>query len=123
MPMRWRERAGRRRRVWLGWNAKRCGMRWCIIPWVFITDPWYYNVEGLAGLHDRPKGHRPRRLSAAQEAALAAVILRRPDAERDGVCAWTRADPCRWLEAEFAKTHHPSSTTRVLRTPKRCNAS
>ena len=74
-----------------------------------------YNVEGLTGLHDRPKGHRPRRLSAAEEAALAAVILRGPDPERDGVCAWTRADLCRWLEAEFAKTYHPSSMTRVLR--------
>ncbi len=32
-----------------------------------------YNLEGLAGLNDRPKGHRPRRLDAAQEAALAAA--------------------------------------------------
>ncbi len=31
-----------------------------------------YNAEGLAGLNDRPKGHRPRRLNAEQEAALAA---------------------------------------------------
>ncbi len=74
-----------------------------------------YNLEGLAGLHDRPKGHRPRGLSAAEDAALAAVILRGPDPERDGVCAWTRADLCRWLEAEFAKTYHPSSMTWVLR--------
>ena len=35
--------------------------------------------------------------------------------ERDGVCAWTRADLCRWLEERFAKTYHPSSMTRVLR--------
>ena len=74
-----------------------------------------YNAEGLAGLHDRPKGHRPRRLSAAQEAALAAVIVQGPSPERDGVCAWTRADLCRWLEAEFGKSYHPSSLTRVLR--------
>ncbi len=33
----------------------------------------------------------------------------------DRVCAWTRADLCRWLEERFAKTYHPSSMTRVLR--------
>jgi transposase len=74
-----------------------------------------YNSEGLAGLHDRPKGHPPRRLSEGEEAALAAVILKGPDPERDGVCAWTRADLCRWMAARFAKTYHPSSLTRVLR--------
>ena len=50
-----------------------------------------YNAEGVAGLYDRAKGHR------------------------DGVSAWTRADLCRWLEAEFSKTYHPASMGRVLR--------
>ena len=74
-----------------------------------------YNGEGLEGLYDRPKGRPPRRLTADEEAALAAVILEGPDPERDGVCAWTRGDLCRWLEERFAKTYHPSSLTRVLR--------
>tara|TARA_B100001971_G_C18175965_1_gene529935 strand:+ start:202 stop:726 length:525 start_codon:yes stop_codon:yes gene_type:complete len=74
-----------------------------------------YNAEGLEGLRDRPKGHPPRRLTADEEAALAAVIIAGPDPEGDGVCAWTRADLCRWLEERFAKTYHPSSMTRVLR--------
>ncbi len=74
-----------------------------------------YNAEGLEGLYDRPKGHPRRRLAADEEAALAAVIIAGPDPERDGVCAWTRADLCRWLERRFAKTYHPSSMTRVLR--------
>ena len=51
-----------------------------------------YNAEGVAGLSDRG-----------------------PDPERDGVSAWTRADLCRWLEAEFSKTYHPASMGRVLR--------
>ena len=55
------------------------------------------------------------RLTADEEAALAAVIIAGPEPERDGVCAWTRADLCRWLEERFAKTYHPSSMTRVLR--------
>ena len=74
-----------------------------------------YNAKGLEGLHDRPKGSSPRRLTADEEAALAAVIIAGPEPERDGVCAWTRADLCRWLEERFAKTYHPSSMTRVLR--------
>lgn len=74
-----------------------------------------YNAEGLSGLHDRPKGRPARRLTAAEEADLVAVILQGPDPERDGCCAWTRADLCRWLEARFGKTYHPSSMTRVLR--------
>ena len=92
-----------------------------------------YNAEGVEGLRDRPRGHP--RLTADEEAALAAVIIAGPDPERDGVCAWTRADLCRWLpicaggcrsvpvaadlsrwlEGRFAKTYHPSSMTRVLR--------
>ncbi len=74
-----------------------------------------YNAEGLGGLCDRPKGRPPRRLSAGEEAALAAAILKGPDPDRDGVCAWTRADLCAWLAARFGKTYHPSSMTRVLR--------
>ncbi|MEW6226420.1 MAG: IS630 family transposase [Chloroflexota bacterium] len=74
-----------------------------------------YNAEGLAGLHDRPKGRPRRRLEAQEEAALVAAIERGPDPDTDGCCAWTRADLCRWLEAECGKTYHPSSMTRVLR--------
>lgn len=74
-----------------------------------------YNAEGLAGLHDRPKGRPARRLTEDEEAALAAVILKGPDPERDGTCAWTRADLCRWLAGAFGKTYHPSSLSRVLR--------
>ena len=74
-----------------------------------------YNSEGLAGLHDRPKGRPPRRLTPEEEAALVAAILRGPDPEADGCWAWTRADLCRWLETHTGKTYHPSSMTRVLR--------
>lgn len=74
-----------------------------------------YNGAGLAGLRDRAKGRPQRTLTEDEEAALAAAILAGPDPDRDRVCAWTRADLCRWLEVEFAKTYHPSSMTRVLR--------
>lgn len=74
-----------------------------------------YNAEGVDGLHDRPKGRPGRRLTEGEEATLTAVILRGPDPERDGVCAWTRADLCRWMAAHFGKSYHPASLTRVLR--------
>lgn len=73
-----------------------------------------YNAEGVAGLHDRPKGRPPRRLTEGEEATLAAVILKGPDPERDGTCAWTRAELCRWITDHFGKTVHPSSLSRVL---------
>ena len=72
------------------------------------------NAEGLAGLHDRPKPGRPRRLGEAEQAALAARVFRGPDPERDGVSAWTRADLCGWLGTRFGKAFHPSSLSRVL---------
>jgi putative transposase len=51
-----------------------------------------YNGEDLAGLRDRAKGRPQRRLTEGEEAALAAVILRGPEPERDGCCAWTRGE-------------------------------
>jgi transposase len=74
-----------------------------------------YNAEGLAGLHDRPRGRPRRRLTSEEETALAEAILRGPDPAKDGCCAWTRADLCNWLEARYKKSYHPSSMTRVLR--------
>ena len=38
-----------------------------------------YNDEGLAGLHDRPKGHPKPRLTEGELATLSNVIFRGPD--------------------------------------------
>jgi putative transposase len=75
----------------------------------------HYNVEGLSGLLDRPKGHPPQRLTDGEQATLMAVIFKGPDPNRDGVCAWTRADLCRWMQEHLGKSMHPSSLSRVLR--------
>lgn len=74
-----------------------------------------YNAEGLAGLYDRPKPGRPEKLSEAEQAALAVRVFCGPDPERDGVCAWTRADLADWLGVRFGKRLHPASLSRVLR--------
>ena len=74
-----------------------------------------FNAEGIAGLVDRPKGHRPERLSEAEQAVLINVILRGPDPEKGEPCAWTLPDLCRFIEARFDKSMCPQSMSRVLR--------
>ena len=51
-----------------------------------------YNAEGPDGLHDRPRSGRPEGLTAGQQAALEAWVLRGPDPERGGVSAWRLVD-------------------------------
>ena len=46
-----------------------------------------YNAEGLAGLHDRPRGRPRRRLDHEEEADLVAAIERGPDPDADGCCS------------------------------------
>jgi transposase len=74
-----------------------------------------YNAEGLAGLFDRPKGHRSEWLTEAEQASLAAVIFKGPKPEVDGVCTWTRDSLAIWISAKFGKTLHPGSLSRILR--------
>ena len=67
-----------------------------------------YNAKGLEpGFTTVQIGYSPRRLTADEEAALAAVIIVGPEPERDGVCAWTRADLCRWLEERSPRPTTP----------------
>ena len=74
-----------------------------------------YNAEGLAGLFDRPKGHRPERLTEAEQAVLADAIYRGPNPQVDGVCTWTCDALAIWISARFGKTMHPDSVGRMLR--------
>lgn len=74
-----------------------------------------FNADGIAGLVDRPKGHRRERLSEAEQAILVYRILRGPDPDQGEPCAWTLADLCRFIEARFNKTMCPQSMSRVVR--------
>ncbi len=74
-----------------------------------------FNAEGVAGLIDRPKGHRRERLSEAEQAVLINRILRGPDPDRGEPSAWTLPDLCRFIEERFDKTMCPQSMSRVLR--------
>ena len=74
-----------------------------------------YNAEGLAGLHDRPKGRPPRRLTPEEEAALVAAILRGPDPTRTAAAPGRGPISAAGSRCTTGKSYHPSSMTRVLR--------
>ena len=72
-----------------------------------------FNVEGLAGLVDRPHGRRAEVLSEGEQAVLVNRVLRGPDPERGGPSSWP--DLCRFIEDRFGKTMGPQSMSRVVR--------
>jgi transposase len=74
-----------------------------------------YNTEGVAGLYDRPKPGRTRKLEAAQEQELGEIIIEGPDPEVDGISAYTLEDLTEIVEDRFGVSYHPSSMGRVVR--------
>jgi transposase len=74
-----------------------------------------YNEHGVAGLCDRWKGGRPPMLTPEEQAELLAVVMAGPDAEKDGICAFTREDLVAVAEKRFGKSMHPTSMGRLLR--------
>lgn len=74
-----------------------------------------YNVEGLAGLKDRPHTGRPRKLDAAQRQDLHDIVLRGPDIENDHLSAYTRDDLAGIVKAKWNVSHGVTSIGRILR--------
>lgn len=74
-----------------------------------------FNAEGLAGLTDRPHGHRPEVLSEGEQAVLVNRVLRGPDPEKGEPSSWTLPDLCRFIEDRFGKTMCPQSMSRLVR--------
>ena len=74
-----------------------------------------FNVEGLAGLVDRPHGRRAEVLSEGEQAMLVHRVLVGPDPERGEPSSWTLPDLCRFIEDRFGKTLCPQSMSRVVR--------
>ncbi len=74
-----------------------------------------YNAEGLAGLHDRPKGRRRPVLDEAEGVALKAVVLPGPDLARHGRTEWTLPSLAEEIAQRWGKRLHPASLSRVLR--------
>lgn len=74
-----------------------------------------YNAHGVEGLRDRWGKGRPARLDADEQAELAAIILRGPDPEAEGISAYTLEDLARLAQERFGKPFHPASMSRVVR--------
>ena len=74
-----------------------------------------FNAEGPAGLHDRHRSGRPDRLSAGQQAALKAHVLRGPDPDRDGVSAWRLVDLCAHVARAYGVRYSLWGLSRLLR--------
>lgn len=74
-----------------------------------------YNGEGLAGLHDRPKGHARPALSDEESAALKQLVLAGPDLARHGRTEWTLPALAEEIAHLWGKRLHPASLSRVLR--------
>jgi transposase len=73
-----------------------------------------YNVEGLAGLHDRPRSGRRPRLTEEQRAALRQVVLAGPEVEATGSSTWTLAELCREVEERWGVAYHPGHMGRLM---------
>ena len=74
-----------------------------------------YNAHGIEGLRDRWGKGRPARLKPDEQAELAAIILRGPDPEADGISAYTLEDLAQLAKERFGKPFHPASMSRVVR--------
>ncbi|TNC62058.1 helix-turn-helix domain-containing protein [Rubellimicrobium roseum] len=73
------------------------------------------NAEGLAGLHDRPKGRRRPVLSDEEGAALKQLVLASPELARHGRTEWTLPSLAEEVAHLWGKRLHPASLSRVLR--------
>src|ERR687893_1147217 len=71
-----------------------------------------FNAEGLAGLLDRPHGHRPEVLSEGEQAMLVPRVLVGPAPEQGEPSSWTLPDLCRFIEERFGKRMGPQSMSR-----------
>jgi transposase len=73
-----------------------------------------YNAEGIEGLDDRPRCGRRRKLDASQEQALAGIIVAGPDADKDGISAYTLDDLCLIIKERFGASYGPTGVSAVL---------
>lgn len=74
-----------------------------------------YNVHGIAGLADLPKGHNPEKLTEEETVILKDKIMQTPDPAKDGVCTWRIADLCAFVETRFAKQVSLSGMWGILK--------
>jgi transposase len=74
-----------------------------------------FNREGPAGLLDRKAPGAKPRLSAEQEAELAALIEAGPDRERDGVVRWRCLDLQQQILSRWHVAYHESTVGKLVK--------
>ena len=74
-----------------------------------------FNAEGPKGLKDRKASGPPRKLSAEQRAALAAIVESGPDPAIHGVVRWRRCDLAAWIKEQFGISLAETTVGRELR--------
>jgi transposase len=74
-----------------------------------------FNAEGVAGLVDRPRKGRPRRMHAGIEKAFCERVDKGPDADTDKLVRWRRVDLQTWLKSEHAINYHERSIGKILK--------
>ncbi len=74
-----------------------------------------FNADGPAGLIDGKAPGNASKLNDAQRRALAEIVERGPDPERDGVVRWRRKDLAAWLYACFRVSLDETTVGRELR--------
>lgn len=90
--------------------ATACGMdRQTLRDWVHR-----YNAEGVAGLSDRPRPGPTPKLTAAQEAEVAAWVHAGPDVAKDGVVRWRCCDLAERIAAQFGVSLAVRSVGKLL---------
>jgi transposase len=74
-----------------------------------------YNAEGLNGLKDRPRSGRRCRLTDAQQQDLRDVIVQGPDADADGMSAYTLDDLCALTQERFKVCYGARGMSKVIK--------
>ena len=73
-----------------------------------------FNAQGPDGLIDGKAPGKAPKLSPEQRQALAAIVERGPDPDRDGVVRWRLKDLAAWIQTNFGVSLDESSVGRVV---------
>jgi transposase len=74
-----------------------------------------FNERGPEGLKDDWVHDRPRRLTTAQQAELAAIVETGPDRAVHGVVRWRRVDLQRLIAERFGVEYHERTIGKLLK--------
>jgi transposase len=74
-----------------------------------------YNAEGLAGLKDRPRPGRPRKMTAEQREEFREIVVKGPDVEAENLSAFTRDDLAAIVKKKWNVSYDVTSIGRTMR--------